>query len=1389
VKTALTPEELSARLAERRFETARRIGLRLIEVPEFRTRRVILDLREALGILGDLRSAMELLQREEIAKALDPFTVALGLANDYRLLTQHNHYRVAAENKAGLTFEEYEEKYLALSAAELARAEALAETQEQRAALAACKDREQKIAAPEPAKDESPAETVSLSGRVALEDGSSAAGATVTLGLHTETELTDADIPKVAGLGHSPRVGAIRSLTTRSDAEGRFAFAKVPRGRHDYLAVTLDPARFEIPTHFVAREVAALEAGGNDLGTLTIRPWKSASPAEATSPHPEEIDGRRKIGEVPLHNPFAYDFATQLLRIPLPPGAPARLRLRITPEEDEPFQIVAGEIVFFTSLPAKSRSWIAIYEGDAAPPAPALPVRLAKESDSVWRIDSGVASFRIAADHPPEPVAPLIQIMAADGVWRGAGRFRLPEGGRVVQQTTRVIEEGPLLLQVEIVARFGNGKSWAVTLTALAGQPYILAHEKSDAWDGAAFEFSLREFSGGRGFLNWVPELGSTHWTTLGATDEEVGRLPESIPWWIPPQGFAYSMTPDGLDERDYLSVFSIRRGEWIDREFARIAQGPIDENGRENRELDWPFPEMVGSSISWITANTSADGDAFFRFAMYDGERHWGILASSLQANDGPQKLLAAVQHGNSSPRLQEFKDWHFDQPDAVERPHVLVERPQILSLRRKQELPAFGRIFRKIRFGKVGGSREGLAFALSGDPEIAWRKRIGILCDLRVRTRMTLLGRDEGDLYSPVGGRAITQMAEEYDLIAASGVFSPEEEREVRAGFILLGHLFMECDFMNWRFNSRNANFEADRVEIVGTIGMVFEGHRDSPKFLDHAIERTGRALQIYCTPGSGKWYENPACYYLHALKCRLNLVYHLAKRGMIDLTAIARLKEFLRWAVVLLTPEIPTSYGVMRDGPANAFAGAEKVRRIPPIGDHAGIGRWIPEHHALFGKLFLKFDPEFGQELLNAYFCSNGDGARLLRGVTEDPPESEETGTFVGAAGAQHGNLPLFFAEIEEGDLPRHPQIHLASRKLEGFGAVIRDHFNTPRETYLLIKQGPGGYRYHRTEGSFLLFADGKPLVYDGGEAGETWRHSTLSFFDTHLPLSAGRVERALFDPAFQFVQGVHPEIVRPGEPVFLSDLCDHRLVPEAYRRFRKDPPAAVRSYAWVGGRYLVLHDALAIDPAIPSHWHLQVVADAETGSAAEGYRFQGRFGLDLAVQLPGQRFSAESVTEQPILEYHATPEECFAMRHLQLDGTGANSYLAVLMPLASGKPLSLSTESISIQGQISGVRVRSEGIDDIVWMNRAGCQWHDDGIAFRGRYGALLSQGGKTSLVLGDAGAVSWRDVTLESDGAAVRVTLDSEKAEIASAGAGEIRLCQGGRLTTFQSTRA
>jgi hypothetical protein len=506
----------------------------------------------------------------------------------------------------------------------------------------------------------------------------------------------------------------------------------------------------------------------------------------------------------------------------------------------------------------------------------------------------------------------------------------------------------------------------------------------------------------------------------------------------------------------------------------------------------------------------------------------------------------------------------------------------------------------------------------------------------------------------------------------------------------------------------------------------------------------------LEIYCTPGSGRWYENVACYYQQSLKCWCNLAIHLARHGLLDPASVPRMKEFLSWGIIALTAPLPADYAVMREGvDADTYRTLPKTRRIPPIGDHAHLGSWVPEHVAIMAHFFRESDPAFADFLRWAFHSSGADGG--------------------------YYSVPqLFFTQADALDMtPPEGDFTLASRRLEGFGVVFRGNVNQEDEFYLLLKQGPGGYRYHRTEGSILLVADGKPLVYDGGEAGEAWRHTTLSFYDTHTMLAPGHVERFHSFPTVDFAQGVHPLALSPGEPDYLCNSCRHELVEVAYQRYNEPHPADIRSVIWVKDAYVILHDELHIDPAIPTHWHLQAVAQHETGDLQEGFRFAGRFGTDLQVLLPGVAGHA-TVEYVPIVEPYMPPDVCFGMRHLQVSGTpGTDHYLAVLRPLpAGGTPVQATP--IHHGGLTVGVMVLGVGVADHLFFHHDGMAIEEgDLYAFSGRYGAVLQRPDGLALALLDGACLTAANITLSSTGPAAWLQVTEQAVTLVTEGRGEI----------------
>lgn len=1348
-------------LSVRCWETARRLALSLLkdDPGNFDVR---LLLHEAFRGLAAFAEARNCLLEADVSDDRDQFNRALLLAEDHYHLANYNLYRNSKEAKRGLSGDEYIDKYKNLCLEELTAAEALVKEGCQREALEAMRHRCTKESFTK-RKSSRIIEKLSESGTAKIKgvfcdgEGYPLADIKMVVGLEVVTHQKDPETYVEPEMHCPPEIGPQRSRETETDEKGHFCFENLPAGRHEFIAACLNPFEDAIGTHFLAHDLVLGEGEEKELN-VTLDSWSSAEAQTVNSP----FDSKRIfcgqacacVHEEVLRNPFHFQFPRQQISFSLPEELPAdsrRLVLLGSHETDAPvsFQLEERELSFFAELAPCSDRVYALYllgEGKDVEAEVDLPVLIDEGESAV--LHTGCAEIRIAWGSAPADAPPIQGVKGEDGVWRGCGRWVLPKDIELVSRQSKIVSQGPLSLTVESKYVFSTGDVYKLCLRIEQNEPTVLVHEISPDLPGVAFEFSLSEFSGGRGFLHWSPENGSVHWSSLTAKDREIARLQESVPWWIPPAGFGYAMTADGLDQKDYIAVVTLRRGEWVDRLFAELSQGP----GDDHRELDWPFPEMVGSTVSMITAHTRSDGDAYFRFGCFDGERRWGLIISNFERNDGPCKEISSLQHKHSSPRLQEFKTWHIDEQDKMDRPFILTQKGKIIGLRNKAETPAFAPIRKRVAEWETIGNEydrfdsRGLDALLSGDPLALWSLKKEIAASVAIQSRMTLLGRDYSDTYSPVGGRCLTPWAEVFDLIVATSVFTPEEEREVRSCLMLMGHMYMQPDLMNWHFNSRNANFEADRTDVVGSIGLAFHGNPDAKGMIDHCVDLMHRSLEVYCTPGSGKWYENPACYYLHASSCRLNLAFHLWQHDLYDASSIPRMKDYLSWAMNIATAPYSCSNELLTVGADDeSYTLTDKTRRIPPIGDHAHLGQWIPEFFALMGLIYRERDPEFSEKLFWLYQSGGSHGGHFSRHT-------------------------LFLSVMTEDDLKPAAEPLLPSRRLEGFGTVSRSKVHSDEESYLLFKLGPGGYRYHRTEGSILLIHRGRPMIFDGGEAGETWRHTTLSFGETHMPLAPGHIERFHSCGPMDFSQGVNPKALQPGEPVFLSDSCEHTLVALAHERYHEPNPANSRSVTYVKDDYVILHDELNLPKDQLTHWHLQAVADSHTGNATKGFTFKGRFGTDLQVQLPGQHFDQETVTQQPILEYHLEPEDTFSMRHLQLTATEPDHFLAVIRPLSPGEEPVQS----ELLAEGKGVRIVGHGIDDLHWFSRSHMNSAVSGIRFKGRYGSILKRAEGTHFILQGEGEVEADGVCLQSNGPSVHVLLTANgESKLSGEGKGDV----------------
>ena len=91
---------------------------------------------------------------------------------------------------------------------------------------------------------------------------------------------------------------------------------------------------------------------------------------------------------------------------------------------------------------------------DGAAEAFAVPegLRLLPDPDGQTAIlSTGRAEFRLLWGEGADSLPPLLGVLGVDNVWRGAGRFTLPDGLQITHRQTTVREQGPLQITLEVV--------------------------------------------------------------------------------------------------------------------------------------------------------------------------------------------------------------------------------------------------------------------------------------------------------------------------------------------------------------------------------------------------------------------------------------------------------------------------------------------------------------------------------------------------------------------------------------------------------------------------------------------------------------------------------------------------------------------------------------------------------------------------------------------------------------------------------------------------------------------------------------------------------------------------------------------------------------------------
>jgi len=237
-------------------------------------------------------------------------------------------------------------------------------------------------------------------------------------------------------------------------------------------------------------------------------------------------------------------------------------------------------------------------------------------------------------------------------------------------------------------------------------------------------------------------------------------------------------------------------------------------------------------------------------------------------------------------------------------------------------------------------------------------------------------------------------------------------------------LASVLTDGDYWQYAWNqgrtSYLANFGSDLYLAVGLMALVLPDHPNSKQWLQYTLGELEKEFTYYISP-DGVGEENIANYYLWTWRQLTVLLGALQHNGIFDAAKHPRYQAACRFWIDVLTPPQAKLAAYAAAEPVKP---EERLRRIPPFGDHGFSDNVCLEHGGQTG-ILRDADPQLA-----------GESAWAWREAC-------------GAKPATHlGAIPHVLL-ADPTVAPRVPA--LASRRLRGFGAVLRNHFPSDKESF--------------------------------------------------------------------------------------------------------------------------------------------------------------------------------------------------------------------------------------------------------------------------------------------------------------------------------------------------
>ncbi len=693
----------------------------------------------------------------------------------------------------------------------------------------------------------------------------------------------------------------------------------------------------------------------------------------------------------------------------------------------------------------------------------------------------------------PAPFGPL----QGDGSgWFGAAGWTGAEGLPVVEATTSVVAQGPVFIQLQQRYLFTDGSSYTVGIRLGERQDAVLITEDyTNTGAACTLTYDLAAGLQPTKLLwhnQWKETPNAKSWsktiTSLNYDAEKTicNLRPWSF-WWLGD----LTMWAGAYNDAYQLGFLALRPARWT----------PIGWDGFDKSQC--PIVMRPGGKLEvrmpLFTMPMKDDKGVVTRQPLH---REWALTVGKTadQANDSEVPALRRQLIKYSEFPLNEVKDFGFEytsEKTPRTHPFLICSRKDIERVRKQVEtVPAvkaqvdedytyvinachsvtaldkggWEAYYQQCYIGNYQLQKLPQVYLGKDDPDLG-RLMAAAVKGMAAEVAEMLLDKpvrpsigSHGPWFSELPMRLLLN----YDLIAGTGVLTPDEEKYIRNYILLATRFLIHPDYWNTDVGlcSANPNMTSSIYLMRGMVGLFMADHPQANDWVKYSEAELQRELKGWIADG-GAWIEDPG-YQSASLDGIFLLAQALKNVRGVNYFADPQFKATMNYYGFLLTPPD-------KRFPPNNTKGVPPPMVLPSIGD-----------------MFSGYST-----LYNGW---------MARGAADSDPAYSKTqqyfwkkqNCFLGMAGRAGG----FALAMTDGTLPDAPPTAL-SAKFPGFGNVLRTSWTDPRATYVAHRTGEFHHHYHQEFNEIVLNAKGAPLCTDFGncyaplQRAESYYHNTVSF----------------------------------------------------------------------------------------------------------------------------------------------------------------------------------------------------------------------------------------------------------------------------------------------------